>query len=131
MKTLAIAVSTGACYTHPCSSFNPPLSLPSTTQKSITQAVKKKIEPRRVHTGAVAADPSSSFAESFHQTLGEQPLSESYFQDKKRSGKRRVFFLDVNPLCYEGNTPSLHFFGRWVSLFLSEVSRSDPVIAVM
>jgi hypothetical protein len=43
---------------------------------------------------------------------------------------RRVFFLDVNPLCYAGSKPSLHSFARWVSLFFNQVSLSDPVIAV-
>ncbi|XP_057532213.1 uncharacterized protein LOC130810247 [Amaranthus tricolor] len=44
--------------------------------------------------------------------------------------KERVFFLDVNPICYKGNTPSLHSFAHWISLFLSEVSLHHPVIAV-
>lgn len=46
------------------------------------------------------------------------------------SGKGRVFFLDVNPLCYKGSTPSLQSFARWISLFFSQVSLNDPVIAV-
>nr|GMD80855.1 5'-3' exonuclease isoform X1 [Ipomoea batatas] len=45
--------------------------------------------------------------------------------------KKRVFFLDVNPLCYKGCTPSLQAFAHWVSLFFSQVSHSDPVIAVI
>ena len=45
--------------------------------------------------------------------------------------KRRVFFLDVNPLCYRGSNPSLQSFGHWLSLFFREVSLSDPVIAVV
>ncbi|KAL4559223.1 hypothetical protein LXL04_031357 [Taraxacum kok-saghyz] len=45
--------------------------------------------------------------------------------------KKRVFFLDVNPICYDGSTPSLHSFAHWISLFFSEVSLTDPVIAVM
>ncbi|XP_031096667.1 uncharacterized protein LOC116000933 [Ipomoea triloba] len=44
---------------------------------------------------------------------------------------KRVFFLDVNPLCYKGCTPSLQSFAHWVSLFFSQVSHSDPVIAVI
>lgn len=43
---------------------------------------------------------------------------------------RRMFFLDVNPLCYAGSKPILHSFARWVSLFFNQVSLSDPVIAV-
>ncbi|KAL3737085.1 hypothetical protein ACJRO7_025932 [Eucalyptus globulus] len=50
---------------------------------------------------------------------------------KAKASKRRVFFLDVNPLCYEGSTPSLRSFARWISLFFSQVSHSDPVVAVL
>ncbi|KAL0360115.1 UNVERIFIED_CONTAM: 5'-3' exonuclease [Sesamum radiatum] len=49
----------------------------------------------------------------------------------KMSRKGRVFFLDVNPLCYKGSSPSLHAFAHWISLFFSQVSLSDPVIAVL
>lgn len=62
---------------------------------------------------------------SLEQTLGAQSLPE------KKTGKKRVFFLDVNPLCYEGSKPSMHSFGRWLSLFLSQVTNNDPVIAVL
>ncbi|CAJ2666174.1 unnamed protein product [Trifolium pratense] len=45
---------------------------------------------------------------------------------------KRVFFLDVNPLCYEGSNPSLHSFARWFSLFLSpQIAHNSPVIAVV
>ena len=49
---------------------------------------------------------------------------------KKKRKKKRVFFLDVNPICYDGSTPSLHSFAHWISLFFSQVSLTDPVIAV-
>lgn len=49
----------------------------------------------------------------------------------KLSRKRRVFFLDVNPLCYKGSTPSLDSFAHWISLFFSQVSLNDPVVAVL
>ncbi|XP_073059644.1 uncharacterized protein [Primulina eburnea] len=49
----------------------------------------------------------------------------------KISRKRRVFLLDVNPLCYRGSTPSLESFAHWISLFFSQVSLNDPVIAVL
>ncbi|KAL0314203.1 UNVERIFIED_CONTAM: DNA polymerase I [Sesamum angustifolium] len=49
----------------------------------------------------------------------------------KMSRKGRVFFLDVNPLCYNGSSPSLHAFAHWISLFFSQVSLNDPVIAVL
>ncbi|EYU22854.1 hypothetical protein ABFS82_03G109700 [Erythranthe guttata] len=47
------------------------------------------------------------------------------------SRNRRVFFLDVNPLCYKGSTPNLLSFAHWISLFFSQVSLDDPVIAVI
>ncbi|KAK4279768.1 hypothetical protein QN277_011490 [Acacia crassicarpa] len=128
MKALAVALSPTA-YTQTCFPCNFSLSIPFTTKKSVAQVTIKKTEARKVRTGVVADESSSSFTWSFHQTRGEQSLPESEFHDK-RASKKRVFFLDVNPLCYEGNTPSLYSFGRWVSLFLSQVSRDDPVIAV-
>ncbi|KAM7507620.1 hypothetical protein LguiA_018073 [Lonicera macranthoides] len=45
--------------------------------------------------------------------------------------KRRVFLLDVNSLCYKGENPSLHTFAHWISLFFSQISLDDPVIAVI
>ncbi|KZV51587.1 hypothetical protein F511_10540 [Dorcoceras hygrometricum] len=45
--------------------------------------------------------------------------------------KRRVFLLDVNPLCYKGSAPSLESFAHWISIFFSQVSLNDPVIAVL
>ncbi|KAI0510912.1 hypothetical protein KFK09_011523 [Dendrobium nobile] len=50
---------------------------------------------------------------------------------KRLEGKLRVFFLDVNPLCYRGAQPSLPSFANWLSLFFSEVSIRNPVIAVI
>ncbi|GFP80447.1 5'-3' exonuclease [Phtheirospermum japonicum] len=49
----------------------------------------------------------------------------------KTSRKNKVFFLDVNPLCYKGITPSLHSFAHWISLFFFEVSLNVPIIAVL
>ncbi|XP_010256514.1 PREDICTED: uncharacterized protein LOC104596893 [Nelumbo nucifera] len=50
---------------------------------------------------------------------------------RKSKSKRRIFFLDVNPLCYTGSKPSLRSFAHWISLLFSEVSHRDPVIAVL
>jgi len=77
----------------------------------------------RTQKTATAKTEKALLTESFDQTRCAQPLS------KKK--KKRVFFLDVNPLCYEGSKPSLHSFGRWLSLFLAQVSLTDPVIAVI
>ncbi|KAL2497303.1 5'-3' exonuclease family protein [Abeliophyllum distichum] len=51
-------------------------------------------------------------------------------REYKISRKKRVFLLDVNPLCYKGSIPSLESFAHWISLFFSQVSLTDPVIAV-
>lgn len=51
--------------------------------------------------------------------------------DSTRKIKDRVFFLDVNPICYEGSNPSLRSFAHWISLFFSQVSLNHPVIAVI
>lgn len=48
----------------------------------------------------------------------------------KMKKKKRVFFLDVKPICYNGSTASLHSFAHWISLFFSQVTFTDPVIAV-
>ncbi|KAK8470230.1 hypothetical protein PHAVU_004G084494 [Phaseolus vulgaris] len=89
----------------PCSNRNTTFSASCRIQKTATIKAEKAL-----------------FTESFDQTRCAQPLSEK---------KKRVFFLDVNPLCYEGSKPSLYSFGRWLSLFLSQVSLTDPVIAVI
>ncbi|XP_027347425.1 uncharacterized protein LOC113858849 isoform X2 [Abrus precatorius] len=76
-------------------------------------------------TALIVPNPKKSekvLSGSFHQTHGAQSLPPKM---------KRVFFLDVNPLCYEGSKPSLHSFARWLSLFLSQVSLTDPVIAVI
>lgn len=44
--------------------------------------------------------------------------------------RKRVFFLDMNSICYEGSRPSLDAFVRWISLFFTQVSLNDPLIAV-
>ncbi|KAI8015536.1 5'-3' exonuclease [Camellia lanceoleosa] len=83
---------------------------------------------------AVFSSPSSG---SLNQTVGGQPSNENSVSNGEpnesqwKKKKRRVFFLDVNPLCYNGSTPSLHSFAHWISLFFSRVSLTDPVIAVI
>lgn len=88
-------------------------------------------EKERWRVGAALASAASS--EAFNQPGFVQSLSRTAIDGGKRekaTTKRRVFFLDVNPLCYEGSTPSLRNFGQWISLFFSQVSHCDPVIAV-
>lgn len=88
-------------------------------------------EKERWRVGAPLAFASST--EAFSQTGSVRHLSRSELDGSRREKaptKRRVFFLDANPLCYEGSSPSLRHFGHWISIFLSQVSHSDPVIAV-
>lgn len=75
----------------------------------------------------VANSSSSSLVSSWsqNQTVGGQGAN------KITRTHKRVFFLDVNPLCYKGSTPSLQSFAHWVSLLFSRVSLTDPVIAVI
>uniref|UniRef100_A0A0D9YI41 5'-3' exonuclease domain-containing protein n=1 Tax=Oryza glumipatula TaxID=40148 RepID=A0A0D9YI41_9ORYZ len=48
-----------------------------------------------------------------------------------KPAKPRVFFLDVNPLCFRGSQRSLGAFARWLALFFAHVSLRDPVVAVL
>ncbi|ONK56236.1 uncharacterized protein A4U43_C10F5520 [Asparagus officinalis] len=74
--------------------------------------------------GALSAKPSLS--------PNPNPSSSHRHSIKHPASKhRRVFFLDVNPICYSGPHPSLPSFARWLSLFFSDVSLVDPVIAVL
>ncbi|WCJ44122.1 DNA polymerase I [Euphorbia peplus] len=102
----------------PCSNW-----APIRTKKRVQKAAITNIK-------AVASSSSSSSSSSsgyFNQTGGMQMLGIS--GNKKE--KKRVFFLDVNPLCYAGSTPSLRSFADWISLFFSQVTLNDPVIAVL
>lgn len=67
---------------------------------------------------------------AFNQTAGGRVLEDDNTADK-RLVKKRVFFLDVNPLCYQGSKPCLRTFARWIALFFSDVCHDDPVIAVI
>lgn len=105
-------------------------SLPSRTLKAAESALTTKANTWRtkpLKLSAFAAASSRFTSAAFKQTDGEK-LRPRIEADDSRKG--RVFFLDVNPLCYQGSRPSLHNFGRWVSIFFEEVSHSDPVIAV-
>ncbi|KAJ8493448.1 hypothetical protein OPV22_015169 [Ensete ventricosum] len=75
------------------------------------------------HDGSVTEKPCLLGAAVASRSVGNS--------SKQLAGKRRVFFLDVNPLCFDGSRPSLRSFARWLDLFFSEVSLRDPVIAVL
>ncbi|KAK8950680.1 hypothetical protein KSP39_PZI003917 [Platanthera zijinensis] len=96
-----------------------------------------------LHT-SMAADRSSSPQQLRLDTtpLSKVSAGDNFLRDeavfvpqrnshKHLEGKPRVFFLDVNPICYQGSQPSLLSFANWLSLFFSQVSLRDPVIAVL
>ncbi|KAK6114777.1 hypothetical protein DH2020_007046 [Rehmannia glutinosa] len=107
--------------------------LPFSLQKSRTQKRKswKLVKP------LFSATSCDQLALNDGTLLPQVPKNETLSVNSsnncfnKMSKQRRVFFLDVNPLCYKGSTPSLHSFAHWISLFFSEVSLNDPVIAVL
>ncbi|KAL8110904.1 uncharacterized protein LOC141672632 [Apium graveolens] len=104
------------------SSFNPSPPL-YYSQKSHIPKHKKHIRTTKsLKIRSVVADSSVTK----DQTVGVQTGNKL-----KPGGPKRVFFLDVNPLCYRGSVPSLSSFAYWVSLFFSQVSVNDPVIAVI
>lgn len=47
------------------------------------------------------------------------------------SERRRVFLLDVYPLCYNGDQPRPSAFIEWIRMLFSRVTNKDPIIAVM
>ncbi|GLU16408.1 hypothetical protein SLE2022_328430 [Rubroshorea leprosula] len=117
----------------PCLPLNPSVSIPSENlRRQITKP--RTLKAKSLTISAMAAAAASSVSGSFNRTVGVQLLPDDECSEGKktqRKSKKRVFFLDVNPLCYAGSKPSLHSFGHWVSLFFSQVSLSDPVIAVL
>lgn len=122
MPMLEVACFPTLFHIKPCLSSSPLLSFShgKNPRRKITITKTYKI------CASVASSPSSTSG-SHYQTVGGQVLAKGV---DKNTGRKRVFFLDVNPLCYSGSTPSLHSFGHWVSLFFREVSLNDPVIAV-
>lgn len=98
----------------------------ATTKASKTRGIQATFSPS-VSFRRTADEQSSSRGEP--SRVGDGTRGER--KKKMKASKKRVFFLDVNPLCYEGSTPSLHAFARWISLFFSQVSHSDPVVAVL
>lgn len=117
--------------TTPCVSFSTGnLRIKTTGTKTVNSCKAWKLVVAAAEASALSSSSSSG---SFNRTSGGQLFrgNEICGNKKERStSKKRVFFLDVNPLCYAGSTPSLHSFGYWISLFFSQVSLSDPVIAV-
>jgi hypothetical protein len=86
----------------------------------------------------VATSASSSSPPTSTSTVFIKPSSVGHSRKhlasrdgiSSKPSKPRVFFLDVNPLCFRGSQRSLSAFARWLALFFSHVSLHDPVIAV-
>ncbi|CAA3012932.1 DNA polymerase I-like isoform X1 [Olea europaea subsp. europaea] len=109
-----------------------PFSLPprnSRTQKVKTWKSLLSL-PSLSHNQATATCKFNSTLYPPKNEICDGESTEKKSEDNKISRKKRVFFLDVNPLCYKGNIPSLDSFAHWISLFFSQVSLDDPVIAV-
>jgi len=112
------AMARAAIYTIP--SVNLTLSPPQSQKwKSRTQSPAEFNTTKK--RNLVAASSNSP-------VVDDERVSEC---NSRRKIKDRVFFLDVNPLCYKGNNPSLLSFANWISLFFSQVSLNHPVIAVI
>lgn len=97
----------------------PSVSLPCPNRTTVTST-------RRLNSSPSSSTFSTS---SQNQTSCRQLLLSP--NTNTSSKQERVFFLDVNPLCYKGSTPSLQSFAHWISLFFSQVSHRSPVIAVL
>ncbi|XP_058219164.1 uncharacterized protein LOC131329804 [Rhododendron vialii] len=109
-----------------------------------TLGINQRTKPKALKLWKLRA-PAADLSGALTRTVGGQLMQhvnnnfESFsevneseiIEKKRRRRKRRVFFLDVNPLCYKGSTPSLLSFAHWISLFFSQVSLADPVIAVI
>jgi hypothetical protein len=46
------------------------------------------------------------------------------------SERRRVFLLDVYPLCYNEDQPRPSAFIEWIRMLFSRVTNKDPIIVV-
>ncbi|CAN1794984.1 5'-3' exonuclease [Linum perenne] len=101
--------------------LSPAISLYSVHLRTAKNLSKRtsEVRARARLDSASPSTPCSTPGGAICRTVGGQSLK-----------NRRVFFLDVNPLCYHQGKPSVDAFGHWISLFFSQVSLTDPVIAV-
>lgn len=45
--------------------------------------------------------------------------------------RKRLYLVDIHPLCYDGNRVETRKILEWMNLLFSEVTQEDPIIAVM
>ncbi|XP_006351158.1 5'-3' exonuclease [Solanum tuberosum] len=107
----------------PNSTHHPVLVSPLKQQRNLLKLSPLFCSSSSSHSHPVVQDPILQ--------QGNEPFGKSRDTHYKNSRKKRVFFLDVNPICYKGSIPSLQSFAHWISLFFSQVSLTDPVIAVI
>ncbi|KAA8538607.1 hypothetical protein F0562_028199 [Nyssa sinensis] len=130
-----LEAAVGAAHVHIRPHRFTPTATPSLSLLHTKPIINRPIKTWKLR--AAIADSSYSFHSCWtqNQTVGGllTPHSDNSRnrEETDKTSRKRVFFLDVNPLCYKGSTPSLHSFAHWISLFFSQVSRTDPVIAVI
>ncbi|XP_055835704.1 uncharacterized protein LOC129904189 [Solanum dulcamara] len=121
-----------ATFTIPPPHFFP---IPNSTHHSVLVSPRHRLKQQRNFLKLSPLCCSSSHSHPVVQDPILQEGNESFRKSRethyKNSRKKRVFFLDVNPICYKGSIPSLQSFAHWISLFFSQVSLTDPVIAVI
>ncbi|KAF2953587.1 hypothetical protein DAI22_01g418200 [Oryza sativa Japonica Group] len=108
------------------------------SSSSAAAAAPRRPRSLRLRVTPYASVSSSSSPSTFAVSIPPPPPARhSRKQLVGRDGapakpaKPRVFFLDVNPLCFRGSQRSLGAFARWLALFFAHVSLRDPVVAVL
>lgn len=106
----------------------------SSSRTAVSISENSRFRPQPFKLAASVLSPSCLSSRKYTNGNCEENVetmaSGSTSRAEKKKMRKRVFLLDVNPLCYDGNVPSLQSFAHWISLFFSQVSLSDPVIAV-
>ena len=101
---------------------------------AVPAAIPLRYRPVRLHASLSTASSPSTSAVSSPRAPPSARHSRKHLPGRgdapARPSKDRVFFLDVNPICFRGSQRSLGAFARWLSLFFAHVSLRDPVVAV-
>lgn len=110
------------------------LAFPAAAISTSTPSVALTLSPpHQTHQWRIRAQlPDTSITMNKQlAVVDDERVFEGNSRGERLKTKERVFFLDVNPLCYKGSNPSLRAFATWISLFFSQVSLNHPVIAVI
>lgn len=113
----------------------PPSSLPGSnllTEKQLadkpgvsTSSHKYTVSRKRISSGK---DVWRSRRTEDGPTLNIQSLGN---MNKIRDSRKRLYLVDIHPLCYDGNRVQPRKILEWMNLLFSEVTQDDPIIAVM